>query len=350
MGSAYLSLALLVALSALGSGFVPQRRLAAVGRTQRRAVAPVLMAKSKKPSRKKGRSKAAKEAASQELPPMMDEPPRPSVPTASFSAPVSDPGASRSERLDSVLRAAGLSQSDSAVAEAARPNDAPLASIPLKGQELLEKFFGSGAILFGSIFLVSGIGVSIEATCKILKVDLPVPIAEAIVQYVEPALTPSILILFAFSISLGLLKQVTRRPLAHPSPAPFARDPCPSDQQPLGRVAPRPTGRAACCTAAANDGGLRGRALSRVGGRLNNAAGTARRLWRGYILAREFTLDARCRHASMEDWFRPHVWPSEDTRHENSSRHQLMPQATAITQRRRRETSRTPQRYSASTV
>ena len=282
---------------------------------------------------------------------MMDEPPsRPSVPTASFSAPVSDPGASRSERLDSVLRAAGLSQSDSAVAEAARPNDAPLASIPLKGQELLEKFFGSGAILFGSIFLVSGIGVSIEATCKILKVDLPVPIAEAIVQYVEPALTPSILILFAFSISLGLLKQVTRRPLAHPSPAPFARDPCPSDQQPLGRVAPRPTGRAACCTAAANDGGLRGRALSRVGGRLNNAAGTARRLWRGYILAREFTLDARCRHASMEDWFRPHVWPSEDTRHENSSRHQLMPQATAITQRRRRETSRTPQRYSASTV
>ena len=36
-------------------------------------------------------------------------------------------------------------------------------------------------------------------------------------QYVEPALTPSILILFGFSISLGLLKQVDRRP--HPPPA-----------------------------------------------------------------------------------------------------------------------------------
>ena len=39
-------------------------------------------------------------------------------------------------------------------------------------------------------------------------VKLPTALDEAIVQYVEPALTPSILILFFFSISLGILKQL----------------------------------------------------------------------------------------------------------------------------------------------
>ena len=72
------------------------------------------------------------------------------------------------------------------------------------------KFFGTGALVFGGIFIAAGVGVSLEATCKILGYKLPVFLAEAIVQYVEPALTPSILILFGFSISLGLLKQVRR--------------------------------------------------------------------------------------------------------------------------------------------
>ena len=197
-------------------------RLAAVGRTHtspRRAAAPVLMAKSKKPDRKKpARKKPIQDG------PMMDAPP---PPLGSMSNPASSSGlysppeqsGTRGERLDAVLRGAGLSQSDSAKVEAARPQDqSPLASIPVKGQELLERFFGTGALLFGGIFIAAGIGVSIEATCKITGYKLPTLLAEVIVQYVEPALTPSILILFGFSISLGLLKQVRRLP--HP---PLAR-------------------------------------------------------------------------------------------------------------------------------
>jgi hypothetical protein len=37
---------------------------------------------------------------------------------------------------------------------------------------------------------------------------LPIFVDEILVQYVEPALTPSILTLFGFSISLGVLKQL----------------------------------------------------------------------------------------------------------------------------------------------
>lgn len=69
-------------------------------------------------------------------------------------------------------------------------------------------FFGGGAIVFGSAFLLSGLAVSVEAICKVLGTPLPTAIDQALVQYVEPALTPSILILFFFSISLGLLKQL----------------------------------------------------------------------------------------------------------------------------------------------
>mmetsp|Transcript_10751 Transcript_10751/g.21802 ORF Transcript_10751/g.21802 Transcript_10751/m.21802 type:complete len:224 (+) Transcript_10751:69-740(+) len=186
-------------------------RCAAVGRAHApRTTTPVLMPKSKKPARKK---QARKKSTQEGLQPMMDESP---APLGSMSNPAPSPGlfaapeqgGSREERLDTVLRSAGFSPSDSAKVEAARKDESPLASIPVKGQELLEKFFGTGALLFGGIFITAGIGVSIEATCKILGYQLPVPFEEAIVQYVEPALTPSILILFGFSISLGLLKQL----------------------------------------------------------------------------------------------------------------------------------------------
>eukprot|EP00325_Prymnesiales_sp_UTEX-LB-985_P025869 CAMPEP_0174720916 /NCGR_PEP_ID=MMETSP1094-20130205/34861_1 /TAXON_ID=156173 /ORGANISM="Chrysochromulina brevifilum, Strain UTEX LB 985" /LENGTH=176 /DNA_ID=CAMNT_0015921501 /DNA_START=29 /DNA_END=559 /DNA_ORIENTATION=+ len=112
-------------------------------------------------------------------------------------------------RLDDVLRNAGITPSEDQLEEAARPmlND-PLSRIPKKGQNLLETFFGGGAVVFGTAFLLSGIAVAVEAVCKVTGNPLPTAIDEALVQYVEPALTPSILILFFFSISLGLLKQL----------------------------------------------------------------------------------------------------------------------------------------------
>jgi len=113
-------------------------------------------------------------------------------------------------RLDDVLRNAGVTRSEAEAQEAARSNAPldPLSKIPKKGQELLERFFGGGAIIFGSAFILSGIAVSIEAVCKVTGNALPTAIDEVLVQYVEPAMTPAILILFGFSISLGLLKQL----------------------------------------------------------------------------------------------------------------------------------------------
>lgn len=110
-------------------------------------------------------------------------------------------------RLDSVLRDAGVVKTTAEMEEMRAPTD-PLSKIPQGGQELLERFFGGGAIVFGTVFLLAGIAVSVEAVCKITGNALPTAIDELLVQYVEPALTPSVLILFAFSISLGLLKQL----------------------------------------------------------------------------------------------------------------------------------------------
>ena len=114
------------------------------------------------------------------------------------------PGAPLDTRLDDVLRNAGITQAsdDTSSAAGAGPTD-PLSRIPKKGQELLERFFGGGALVFGSAFLISGLSVAVEAICKVANVRLPTVVDEAIVQYVEPAMTPSILTLFFFSISLG---------------------------------------------------------------------------------------------------------------------------------------------------
>jgi len=83
-----------------------------------------------------------------------------------------------------------------------------LSKIPKAGQDILERFFAGGALVFGSAFLLSGLAIAVESVAKVLGSPLPTALDEALVQYVEPAMTPSILILFFFSISLGLLKQL----------------------------------------------------------------------------------------------------------------------------------------------
>jgi hypothetical protein len=116
--------------------------------------------------------------------------------------------ASRVERVESVLRERGIMPSE--LRPQSRPDGPldPLARIPKSGQALLERFFGGGAILTGTVFISSGIAVSIEALCKVLDKPLPAALDDFLVNSVEPILTPSILALFFFSISLGLLKQL----------------------------------------------------------------------------------------------------------------------------------------------
>ena len=137
---------------------------------------------------------------------------RSSPPSTAFEAPAAPTG-SLDDRLDAALKQAGITGTDASMPASSADSASPLSKIPAKGQELLERFFGGGALVFGSAFLFSGIAVSVEALCKVLDVKLPTAVDEAIVQFIEPALTPSILILFGFSISLGVLKQVCTCPL-----------------------------------------------------------------------------------------------------------------------------------------
>ena len=122
-------------------------------------------------------------------------------------------------RLDTVLQRAGISQKSESLAGMQRAGSSsadPLARIPKAGQELLERFFGGGALVFGTAFILSGLAIAVESIAKVLGSPLPTFLDELLVQYVEPALTPSILILFGFSISLGILKQVRARMRARP--------------------------------------------------------------------------------------------------------------------------------------
>ena len=162
----------------------------------------VMLAKKKSKPRKPPKpSGSAGGAASGLRPTAVAPPPRPSTLDAPPAAAPSD--APLDSRLDQVLRDAGITRTADDAAEAARGPADPLSRIPKKGQELLERFFGGGAIVFGSAFLLSGLAVSVEAICKVLGTPLPTAIDQALIQYVEPALTPSVLILFFFSISLG---------------------------------------------------------------------------------------------------------------------------------------------------
>jgi len=166
-----------------------------------------LLAKSKKPARKaKQKAKPAPMVQTGSVPPNEQATPISRAPPEAAGALASP--ATREQRIEQVFRDAGMAPKEaSAPTQPPTPTD-PLSAIPVKGQELLERVFAGGALLFGGIFISSGIAVAVEAVCKVLGKPLPVAVDEVLVQYVEPALTPSILILFFFSISLGVLKQL----------------------------------------------------------------------------------------------------------------------------------------------
>ena len=184
----------------------------------------------------------------------------PSAPDAAGQPAPAAPAATREERVDKVLRDAGIAPTSAAAPGAAPPDllTDPLARIPKQGQELLERFFGGGAILFGTVFLASGIAVSVEALCKVrlghvrghiceppasaavdtlanrlptrprhacthasprlasslpqvLGTPLPAAVDSLLVDVVEPLLTPSILILFGEAVAERRLRDVDER-------------------------------------------------------------------------------------------------------------------------------------------
>ena len=138
--------------------------------------------------------------------------PRKKQGAAAATLPATEAAETQQQRVDRVLRDAGLAPIGAGdppleTGGGDAPAD-PLARIPKKGQELLEKVFSGGALASGGVLLVSGIGVGVEAVCKVGGYPIPLAVDEAIVQYVEPTLTPALLTVFFFSISLGVLKQL----------------------------------------------------------------------------------------------------------------------------------------------
>ena len=165
---------------------------------------PIQALAKKKKTKRKPKASSSSSAPSAAPPPMMPPP----APSPSFSAAVTDEPV-LDERLDSVLKRAGIADSDlSGAPMQPRKSADPLSNIPKAGQELLERFFGGGALIFGTAFIISGLAVAVEAFAKVLGKPLPTALEELVVQFLYPSLTPSILILFFFSISLGILKQL----------------------------------------------------------------------------------------------------------------------------------------------
>jgi len=182
--------------------------------TAKNSPAITMLAK-KQQQPKKRKKKAPARPAAAPAPTSLQPPPTTVASTPTTPAPsAGTPSAPLDDRLDEVFKRAGIGQSDPMASfspanskKAFDPND-PLARIPKPAQEALERFFFGGASVMGTAFILSGLAVAIEAIAKVLGSPLPTFLDELLVQYVEPALTPSLLILFGFSISLGVLKQL----------------------------------------------------------------------------------------------------------------------------------------------
>lgn len=72
----------------------------------------------------------------------------------------------------------------------------------LRGMDL---FLKAGVVVSGLAFIAAGIGITAEAWSKASDQPLPEDIDNFIVNLVEPNFTPGLLVVLAFSVSLGVL-------------------------------------------------------------------------------------------------------------------------------------------------
>jgi hypothetical protein len=73
----------------------------------------------------------------------------------------------------------------------------------------LDVFLKAGVVLSGMAFILAGIGITAEAWSKASNQPLPQDIDNFIVTMVEPNFTPGLLVVLAFSVSLGVLSALT---------------------------------------------------------------------------------------------------------------------------------------------
>lgn len=87
----------------------------------------------------------------------------------------------------------------------------PLRKIPRSGQETLEKIWFGGTLVFGAIFILTAVLQSSVALAKVFQLQDTAPEAFKsydyfITKFINPIVTPSIVITFFNSASLGVLK------------------------------------------------------------------------------------------------------------------------------------------------
>eukprot|EP00612_Vaucheria_litorea_P005544 CAMPEP_0171462890 /NCGR_PEP_ID=MMETSP0945-20130129/6760_1 /TAXON_ID=109269 /ORGANISM="Vaucheria litorea, Strain CCMP2940" /LENGTH=193 /DNA_ID=CAMNT_0011989533 /DNA_START=108 /DNA_END=689 /DNA_ORIENTATION=+ len=81
-----------------------------------------------------------------------------------------------------------------------------LDSIPTEMQGNIEKFLSLGAAVCLLFFISCGISLGFEAYAVASKNPMPKNIDNIVVNYLEPAFTPSLFVLLAFSSLLGVFK------------------------------------------------------------------------------------------------------------------------------------------------
>mmetsp|Transcript_64163 Transcript_64163/g.121574 ORF Transcript_64163/g.121574 Transcript_64163/m.121574 type:complete len:282 (+) Transcript_64163:68-913(+) len=112
--------------------------------------------------------------------------------------------------LDALLEATGVTDPEYRERLELGKND-PLRKIPRSGQETLEKIWFGGTVVFGIIFILVAILESTLAVGKFFHFDESYEEQFKsydffITKFVSPVLTPSIVITFVNSASLGILK------------------------------------------------------------------------------------------------------------------------------------------------
>lgn len=78
-----------------------------------------------------------------------------------------------------------------------------MASLPPPLLIFIDRFLKAGAAICTVLFVLAGVGITVEAWSKASDSPLPENIDQFIVNVVEPNFTPGLLVLLGFSVSLG---------------------------------------------------------------------------------------------------------------------------------------------------
>jgi hypothetical protein len=78
-----------------------------------------------------------------------------------------------------------------------------LMALPAPVTVAIDRFLKAGVVVCGTLFVLAGLGITLEAWSKASNQPLPANVDAFIVNSIEPYFTPGLFVLLAFSVSLG---------------------------------------------------------------------------------------------------------------------------------------------------